>query len=433
MTQDADPLFRDDAGAWAELMAARRAGRRMRAAISPLIGVSICWLTGEWWLLAWVGLIVAVIGLDERIFADRARRILKGARPDTPGQLAWTTFQASLWVLPVWTLWGVQPYGAALCYVFLTSTALQTAVSLRMAPRLLIAGSAPMLLGMAVAPLLHGEQSVSGLVSGLFALALLTFFLASVTLVLRRSDRLRDAALHEARAARAQAEAADRAKADFLLLLSEELRTPAAALASAGRELAGALSPAARVQLGAVLDASEVLSGVLDDVLAAAQAGPDGIASQERETDLGLLLRYAVEAWRGRAQARWIELHLDVQADVPPRIVVDPVRLKQALFALLAFAVEGVRCGGVRVQVCVSRLAARRVEIAIRLTDGAGEQSTLRESAWAQAERAVRALQGRLRREMEADEPVAAVLIFPAELPLELAQHPSEPAAVAAE
>jgi len=406
---------------WGEFLAVRAGGRRLRAGLSPVIAAGVIALTGSWLLLAWVLVIFAVMAADARIFRDLRRSLAAGGRPDTPFLMSWTAFQAALWVVPAWALWGVAPFGDAICFLVLASVCMQSAVSLRAAPRLVAAACAPLLIGMIAAPLalgFEGRFSLVGLLATAFSVLLLGLFTFGAFVALRRADLAREQALEAARQAQEAAEAADRAKADFLLLLSEELRTPAAALSAAGQGLRAELPEAARVQLGAMLDASEVLSGVLDDVLAAPKAGPGEVAGRERETDLRLLLRYAVEAWRGRARERWLELFLDVDPEVPERLLVDPVRFKQVIFALLAYAVEGVRNGGVRVRALAHERAPQSWDLAITITDDVvGVGGPLRESAWALASRAVQGLRGELLQETQMGEPVAVTLRFQARAP----------------
>lgn len=408
-------------GPWDELLAARRIGRRSRLIVTPFLAAGVLWLTGQWWLLLWAVLIFAVMAVDARLYIRLVRTLQQGARPDTAGQVLWTALQAGLWVAPAWALWKAPPFGDSICFVLLASACMQSAVSLRAAPRLVVAACMPLLLGMAAAPIalgFNGGSSFEGLVATEFSVFLLGVFTFGLFAALCRADRAREAALEAARRAHQEAEAADRAKSDFLLLLGEELRTPAAALAAAGRELGDNLTPTARVQLGAVLDASEVLGGVLEDVLATAQMAP-GLTpfGRVRRTDLRLITRYAVEAWRARAKEKWLELVLDIDGRVPEEVMIDPSRLKQGLFALLAYALEGVRSGGVRVSLRLDGFRGDWADLRIVLTDNDPPETTnLRTQAWALASRAATALHGVLRRECEEGELVGVTLAFQARL-----------------
>jgi signal transduction histidine kinase/CheY-like chemotaxis protein len=171
--------------------------------------------------------------------------------------------------------------------------------------------------------------------------------ITAVVAELRRTQRSADARAHEAQAARAQAESANRLKDEFLATISHELRTPLNSVlgwvhllrtAKLDHETAarGFESIERNVRLQAqltsdLLDVSKALTGKL-------QLDP-------RPTQLNEAVRQAVNSMLLAAKAK--EVRID--ASLPPeRVIVqgDPGRLRQIAWQLLANAVKFSERGG---------------------------------------------------------------------------------------
>ncbi len=339
---------------WATLLAERRGNQRYRYFIGPLVGLAAWAFAQTIWPLLWIGLITLATYIDTRVLTGIATRLERGEPPQNRVALAWTFLNATGWALPALLLWPVQPNGDSVATILLCTTLVNAAVTMRSAPNLALAAGLPVPATMAIALVLDwssGRSTAISLIGSIMALALMSVFAMMIFTVLRRVDAQRAQALALTAQARIAAESADRAKADFLDLIRHELHTPAKTLSLAGQQFQRANLPAElRTQLGALADASEVLSTILHDLLESAKSGGLGV-SRPRPTDLRVLMRHAVEAWRSSAQERWLELFLDIDAEVPEQILIDPVRLKQVVYALLSAALDCARQGGVRVRV----------------------------------------------------------------------------------
>ncbi len=164
--------------------------------------------------------------------------------------------------------------------------------------------------------------------------------------------------------ARADAEYANRAKDEFLAVLSHELRTPMNAImgwatllksgASDGRLIARAVEVIernARVQTQLIedlLDVSRIVSGKL--------------RLEIKPVDLLAIVAAAVETVRAAAEGKGI--HLEIVADpMPAGITGDPDRLQQVVWNLLSNAVKFTPRGG-RIRIEVHR-AGDQAEIAV--------------------------------------------------------------------
>jgi signal transduction histidine kinase len=155
-----------------------------------------------------------------------------------------------------------------------------------------------------------------------------------------------------AEAARAEAEAANRMKSDFLATMSHELRTPLTAvlgytsLLSTG--ITGAVTDAQRTQLGRIDASARHLLALIDDLLSFAKlkAGHESIA--EGAADVAALTREMADLVLPIAETKGLTLRLDVPGEALPH-QTDAKKLRQILLNLLGNAVRYTERGTVEI------------------------------------------------------------------------------------
>ena len=166
-----------------------------------------------------------------------------------------------------------------------------------------------------------------------------------------------NARLHDAeRRARAEAEAANQAKSDFLAIMSHELRTPLTAVVGytelLSDEVVGPVNETQRDHLARVRASSEHLLMLIEDILSYAriEAGRERVHIEE--FGLAALLEQAAVIIRPLAEKKAIEFTL---AGHDSRTVMrsDPQKVRQIIINLLANAVKFTATGGVRLSACV--------------------------------------------------------------------------------
>jgi two-component system CheB/CheR fusion protein len=153
--------------------------------------------------------------------------------------------------------------------------------------------------------------------------------------------------LERERAARAAAEAANRAKDDFLSVLSHELRTPLTAMLGWVRVLRrGAIDPTKTADaLETVERNTRLLAQLIEDLLDVSRIAAGKLSIEMRSVDLGTVVREAVETVRESADAKGVRL--DVHAPpVTPTVRGDRHRLRQVIWNLLSNAVKFTPQGG---------------------------------------------------------------------------------------
>jgi signal transduction histidine kinase/ActR/RegA family two-component response regulator len=188
----------------------------------------------------------------------------------------------------------------------------------------------------------------------------------------RATDRLEEANLHERRA-RAEAEAASRAKDDFLALLSHELRNPLQAIASSIWIIEGNRpeGPAGARAVDILRRQTDHLTRVVNDLLDVARLATGKVSIAPQAVNLALAVRRNVEALQADGRLAGHEVEVEVE---PLWLRADPARLDQMIANLLANA---ARCAPPRGRIRV-KASREDNDAVVRVTDdGAGVPAEL--------------------------------------------------------
>ncbi len=151
-----------------------------------------------------------------------------------------------------------------------------------------------------------------------------------------RADAAITAFLERERAARRQAEAANRAKDDFLAMLAHELRNPLGAIVNAVSILdrTGSQEPTTALARTVARRQTAHLARLLDDLLDVARIGRGQIELRSEPVDLRAVARLAVEAQLHRIEDKRQDLAVSL-ADEPVVVCGDAARLQQVVENLL--------------------------------------------------------------------------------------------------
>jgi len=178
------------------------------------------------------------------------------------------------------------------------------------------------------------------------------------------TTRHREEAARREQISRLEAEAANRAKDEFLAMVSHELRTPLGAILIWTQLLRQETVDEATVEraLGIIERSTKPLAQLLDDLLDVSRIVSGKIRLEPRAVDLPSVLQVAVEAAQAAAEQKGLSLQPALERPLIP-VSGDPVRLQQVVSNLLSNAIKFTPAGG-RIDVRLDRVGSQaRVQV----------------------------------------------------------------------
>jgi len=163
------------------------------------------------------------------------------------------------------------------------------------------------------------------------------------------TDRKRhEEALH---AAKASAEAANRAKTEFLANMSHEIRTPMTSILGYAALLLepGEQEHQRRDYVRTIQRNGEHLLTILNDILDISKIEAGKLTVERIDCSLAAIIADVESLMRVRADEKGLDLTVEFETPVPERLRTDPTRLRQILMNLVGNAVKFTDRGDVRI------------------------------------------------------------------------------------
>ena len=215
-----------------------------------------------------------------------------------------------------------------------------------------------MLLPMAAAMLGYRLGLLGSVLLAIGAAAYVVFIVILAATLHREGQRLQAvltelaAERDQARASKQAAEAASRAKGEFLAIMSHEIRTPLNGVLGMAQAMEqGALSRDQRGRLDVIRQSGEALLAILNDVLDLSKIEAGKLELEIAPFELETLARGAHAAFSGAAAAKGLSFELSIAPDALGSYLGDSARIRQILYNLISNAVKFTAQGGVRVAI----------------------------------------------------------------------------------
>ncbi|MEM1181652.1 MAG: ATP-binding protein, partial [Acidobacteriota bacterium] len=100
-----------------------------------------------------------------------------------------------------------------------------------------------------------------------------------------------------------------------------------------------------------VQESTRGLLAIVDDLLDVGKLGAGAVRLEERDVDIGRLVRQTVSFLSSRASAKDLDLRVTVDPELPAPLQADPTRLRQILVNLLSNAIKFTERGHIHVRV----------------------------------------------------------------------------------
>jgi two-component system sensor histidine kinase RpfC len=154
--------------------------------------------------------------------------------------------------------------------------------------------------------------------------------------------------LRKVQEARLEAEKADKAKGDFLAVMTHELRTPLTGVLGMAHLLKSTpLNDEQRGYVDSVVSSAEVLRALIGDVLDMSKIDARKLQLESIPFDLRSTLMEVCSTLSPLALNKGLELVARVDTRIPTRVVGDQLRVRQILFNLLGNAIKFTEQGEV--------------------------------------------------------------------------------------